>query len=219
MKRRHYVGLIDLVRIGTNGSIQLGINALVAVMMIFTASSDLSSQSRNADAVVPSVVFADVTEQSGITFVHENGAVGDKWYPEIFGGGVVVLDVDSDGWSDLLFINSGDWSPGDVASSHGLYRNNGDGSFIDIVSGSGFDTSAFYGLGGTVADYDNDGRDDVFVTTADGGRLFHNEGNNRFVDVTESSGITNPHFAVSAAWLDYDRDGLADLFIGTDLIY
>ena len=214
MKRRHYVGLIDLVRIGTNGSIQLGINALVAVMMIFTASSDLSSQSRNADAVVPSVVFADVTEQSGITFVHENGAVGDKWYPEIFGGGVVVLDVDSDGWSDLLFINSGDWSPGDVASSHGLYRNNGDGSFIDIVSGSGFDTSAFYGLGGTVADYDNDGRDDVFVTTADGGRLFHNEGNNRFVDVTESSGITNPHFAVSAAWLDYDLDGLVDLFIG-----
>ncbi len=54
----------------------------------------------------------------------------------------------------------------------------------------------------------------MFVTTADGGRLFHNAGNNRFVDVTESSGITNPHFSVSAAWLDYDLDGLADLFIG-----
>jgi len=214
MKKRHYVGLIDLVRIGTSGSVQLSFRAVVAALMVFAAASDLSAQSRNVDAGMPPVVFTEVTEQSGITFVHKNGAVGEKWYPEIFGGGVVVLDVDSDGWSDLLFINSGDWSPGDVASAHGLYRNNGDGSFIDIARGSGFDTSEFYGIGGTAADYDNDGRDDVFVTTADGGRLFHNEGNNRFVDVTESSGITNPHFAVSAAWLDYDRDGLADLFIG-----
>lgn len=214
MKKRHYVGLINLVRIGTSGSAQLSVSAVVVAIMVFATAGDLSSQARNVDAVLPPVVFTEVAEQSGITFVHENGAAGDKWYPEIFGGGVVVLDVDSDGWSDLLFINSGDWSPGDVSSPHGLYRNNRDGSFIDIVSGSGFDTSEFYGIGGTAADYDNDGRDDVFVTTVDGGRLFHNEGNNRFVDVTESSGITNPHFAVSAAWLDYDLDGLADLFIG-----
>ena len=214
MTKREHVELADLVLMGANGFGRLGVSVTLAGIMVFAASKELSPQSRNVDSGVPPVVFTEVTEQSGISFVHENGAVGDKWYPEIFGGGVVVLDVDSDGWSDLLFINSGDWSPGNVSSGHGLYRNNHDGSFIDIVSGSGFDSSDFYGIGGTVADYDNDGRDDVFVTTADGGRLFHNEGNNTFVDVTESSGITNPHFAVSAAWLDYDLDGLADLFIG-----
>ncbi len=65
-----------------------------------------------------------------------------------------------------------------------------------------------------MADFDNDGRDDVFLTTVDGGRLFRNQGNGRFADVTRSAGIANTEFAVSAAWLDYDRDGRADLFIG-----
>jgi hypothetical protein len=54
----------------------------------------------------------------------------------------------------------------------------------------------------------------VFITSTDGGRLFHNEGDGRFTDVTRAAGIDNTDFAVSAAFLDYDRDGLADLFIG-----
>ncbi len=83
-----------------------------------------------------------------------------------------------------------------------------------MSSGSGLDAVAGYALGASVADYDNDGRDDVFVTTAEGGRLFHNDGNGRFTDVTAKAGIRNSDFAVSAAWLDYDRDGLADLFVG-----
>ena len=82
------------------------------------------------------------------------------------------------------------------------------------MAGSGFDAADVYGLGATVADYDNDGRDDVFMTTVDGGRLFHNEGGGKFSDVTARAGLRNAEFAVSAAWLDYDRDGLADLFIG-----
>ena len=83
-----------------------------------------------------------------------------------------------------------------------------------MLAGSGFDTADVYGLGATVADYDNDGRDDVFMTTVDGGRLFHNEGTGRFADVTDRAGIRNADFTVSAAWLDFDKDGLADLFIG-----
>jgi hypothetical protein len=95
-----------------------------------------------------------------------------------------------------------------------LYQNNRDGTFRDVSSGSGLDVLDLYGLGAAVADYDNDGRDDVFVTSVDGGRLFRNAGEGRFVDVTRTAGITNDDFAVSAAWLDYDRDGLADLFVG-----
>lgn len=160
------------------------------------------------------IVFADVTAAAGIAFTHHNGATGNKWYPELFGGGVAVLDLDGDTWPDLLFVNGRDWQPGGRRARHGLYRNNRDGTFADVVSGSGFDTADVYGLGATVADYDNDGRDDVFMTTVDGGRLFHNDGRGRFADVTAKAGIRNLEFAVSAAWLDYDRDGLLDLFIG-----
>lgn len=160
------------------------------------------------------ITFTDVTTPAGITFVHHNGAAGQKFYPELFGGGVAVLDIDGDTWPDLLFVNGKDWQPGGKRARHGLYLNNRDGTFKDVLAGSGFDAADVYGLGATVADYDNDGRDDVFMTTVDGGRLFHNEGGGRFADVTARAGLRNAAFTVSAAWLDYDRDGLADLFIG-----
>lgn len=97
-------------------------------------------------------------------------------------------------------------------STAALYRNTRDGKFADVTRGSGLDVE-FYGLGVAVADYDNDGKSDVYITALEGDRLFHNEGNGRFRDVTAASGIRNAAFGASAAWLDYDRDGKADLFV------
>ena len=91
-------------------------------------------------------------------------------------------------------------------------RNNKDGTFTDITAGSGLDIED-YGIGVAVADYDNDGREDVYITVMGPDRLFHNEGGGKFRDVTKQAGIDNPAFGASAAWLDYDKDGLADLFI------
>ena len=165
------------------------------------------------NAAAQPFTFADVTSRAGISFVHENGAAGAYWYPELFGGGVAVLDVDGDRWPDLLFINGKSWKPGAARAAHALFRNNRNGTFSNITQNSGFDTLDVYGLGATVGDFDNDGRDDVFVTAADGGRLMRNAGG-KFTDVTAQAGIRNTTFAVSAAWLDYDKDGLLDLFIG-----
>ena len=73
------------------------------------------------------VTFTDVTASAGIDFRHDNGAAGDYRYPELFGGGVAVLEVDGDGWPDLLFVNGRGWRSPD-ATRHGLFRNNRDGT-------------------------------------------------------------------------------------------
>ncbi|MBI3681409.1 MAG: CRTAC1 family protein [Acidobacteria bacterium] len=158
------------------------------------------------------VMFKDVTMQAGIRFVHNNGKSGKKWLPETLGSGCAFFDADGDGWPDILFINSKSWTPRPEKSLHRLYRNNRNGTFRDITAGSGLDVE-MYGLGVAVADYDNDGREDVYITALEGDRLFHNEGNGRFREVTEAAGIRNASFGTSAAWLDYDRDGKVDLFV------
>ncbi len=82
-----------------------------------------------------------------------------------------------------------------------------------MTAASGLDVE-MYGMGVAVGDYDNDGRDDVYITALDGDRLFHNEGNFKFRDVTKAAGINNAVFGTSAAWLDYDKDGRLDVFVG-----
>jgi hypothetical protein len=158
------------------------------------------------------VQFTDVTAQAGIKFVHNAGKSGKKYLPETIGSGAAFFDADGDGWIDVLLVNGKDWTPRGRRTTAALYRNNHNGTFTDITQGSGLDVE-MYGIGVAVADFDNDGRDDVYITALDGDRLFHNEGNGKFKDVTAASGIKNASFGTSAAWLDYDRDGKLDLFV------
>src|SRR5687768_10004865 len=83
---------------------------------------------------IPAARFADVTKESGITFVHNSGAYGDKLLPETMGGGVAFLDFDNDGDQDLLFVNSTSWPwKGGKATTAALYRNDGKGKFDDVT--------------------------------------------------------------------------------------
>jgi hypothetical protein len=161
---------------------------------------------------LPAVHFTDVTAKAGIRFVHNAGKAGKKWLPETMGAGCAFFDADGGGWQDILLINGKDWTPHGRRTTAALYRNNRDGTFTDITRGSGLDIEV-YGLGVAVADYDNDGREDVYITALDGDHLFHNEGGGRFRDVTRESGIHNAGFGASAVWFDYDRDGKLDLFV------
>jgi hypothetical protein len=160
----------------------------------------------------PAVTFTDVTASAGIRFTHNSGRAGKKFLPETLGSGAAFLDADGDGWQDILLVNSKNWAPGGRRSLNALYRNTGKGTFTDISAGSGLDVE-MYGMGVAVGDYDNDGRDDVYITALEGDRLFHNEGAGKFRDVTKAAGITNASFGTSVAWLDYDRDGRIDLFV------
>ncbi|HZQ53879.1 MAG TPA: CRTAC1 family protein [Bryobacteraceae bacterium] len=156
--------------------------------------------------------FADVTQKAGIHFLHHSGATGKKYLPETLGAGCAFVDLDGDGWPDILFINGKDFSNRGQRTFPALYRNNRNGTFTDITKGSGLEIE-MYGMGVAVADYDNDGLADIYITALEGDHLFHNEGHGHFRDVTPASGIHNANFGTSAAWFDYDRDGKADLFV------
>ena len=133
----------------------------------------------NPAAEIPTAKFTDITKEAGITFVHNNGAYGEKLLPETMGGGVAFFDYDNDGHQDLLFINSTYWPwhipEGKPPTTMALYHNDGHGHFTDVTKGSGLDVS-FYGMGVAIGDYDNDGLDDVFITAVGGNHLFHNDG-------------------------------------------
>jgi hypothetical protein len=169
---------------------------------------------------LPSVRFEEKAAEMGIAFTHVTGAAGKKWMPETMGGGVAVLDYDSDDRPDLLFVSGSYW-PGDPRaatqrSSLSLYRNQGNASgglprFRDVTRDAGLE-SVFYGMGAAVGDYDNDGDDDVYVTGLDGNRLYRNRGG-RFDEVARTAGIRDSGWGTSAAFLDFDGDGLLDLFV------
>jgi hypothetical protein len=186
----------------------------------------VSGAAARADA--PAARFVDVTRAAGIRFRHENGAFGRKWLPETMGSGCAFLDYDGDGRLDILFINGTSLrerdprsaltqSPEARAQSRSgatlaLYRNRGDGTFRDVTRDVGL-AVPMYGMGCAVGDYDNDGHDDLLLTTLDGCRLFRNRNGARFEEVTASAGVGGTGWATGAAWVDIDRDGWLDLFV------
>jgi len=168
---------------------------------------------------IPKAGFTDITAAAGITFVHVNGATGDKLLPETMGGGVGFWDYDNDGDEDLLFVNSTYWSgrvpDGKKPATAALYQNDGRGHFTDVTAGSGLDVP-IYGMAPAFGDYDNDGLVDVFITAVGRNYLFKNLGGGKFRDVTAEAGVGGgeKEWSTAAAWFDMDNDGDLDLYVG-----
>ena len=167
--------------------------------------------------IVPTIAWADVTESSGIGFVHCSGAKGEKLLPETMGSGCVFFDFDADGDQDILLVNSCDW-PGNRDASKpkstlALFANDGQGSFSDVTVEAGLDISIF-GMGAACGDYDDDGKVDLFISCLGKDRLFHNEGG-KFVDVTDRAGVGGNEnaWSTSSGFFDCDQDGDLDLLV------
>ncbi|MGH9448363.1 MAG: FG-GAP repeat domain-containing protein, partial [Terriglobia bacterium] len=160
--------------------------------------------------------FTDITNAAGVTWRHFNGESPDRFLIEATTGGVGFVDFDGDGLLDVYFVNGGETprgrSPTPVRNA--LYKNLGNGHFVDVAKEAGVDYIPFYGMGVAAADYDNDGFQDLFVTGYPACALFHNNGHGGFTDVTKRGGVVNQgKWAAGAAWFDYDRDGWLDLFV------
>ncbi len=152
---------------------------------------------------------------SGISWVHENAMSPDRYLPETMGPGVAFFDYDNDGWVDIFMVNSGvsDFYKPEKPLRNALYRNNRDGTFADVTEKAGLGGGKAFGMGCAIADYDNDGYPDIFVTAYGRGTLYRNNGNGTFTDVTEKAGFTTPGWTTSGVWFDYDNDGKLDLFL------
>lgn len=162
------------------------------------------------------VVFVDVTKQSGLEkFHHRSGNPEKSTIIDAPGSGVALVDYDNDGWLDIYFVNGstraamkGQEAPPRAA----LFHNNHDGTFTDATDKAGV-ANERWGFGVAVADYDNDGWPDIYVTNYGKNRLYHNNRDGTFTDVAEKAGVALGGWSTGPTWGDYDRDGLLDLFV------
>ncbi|MEM9294085.1 MAG: CRTAC1 family protein [Acidobacteriota bacterium] len=179
-----------------------------------------------AGATAEDVVLEEIAESVGLSFVYDNGARGDLFFPEMMGGGAALLDYDQDGDLDVYLVQGGalDGSanadaPDAAAPSDRLFRNewipSGTLSFRDVTAEAGLETSGGgYGMGAAVGDLDSDGWPDLYVANLGSNRLLRNRGDGTFEDVTTAAGADDERWSVVALFFDYDRDGDQDLFVG-----
>jgi enediyne biosynthesis protein E4 len=195
-------------------AVLFGLAALVAVVFLLNGLARQNTAKKPEPPV--KVTFTNIRKQAGITFLQDSTQTEEKLYLETMGTGVGWLDYDQDGLMDLYFVQSGPtelYKP-DHPLRSALYHNNGDGTFTDVTEKAGVAAENHYGQGVAIADYDNDGYPDLYVTGYQRAILYHNNGNGRFTDVTAKAGVADESgWSTSAAWLDYDHDGYLDLVV------
>ena len=162
----------------------------------------------------PSVTFTDATEESGITFRHEDGRSYKKYFVETLGSGVALFDYDNDNDVDIYLVNGTNLDSAEAApdAMNRLYRNDDTEGFVDVTEASGAGHRG-YGVGVCVGDYDNDGWLDMYVTNFSANVLYRNNGDGTFTDHTAGAGVQSLDWSAGCAFADVDADGDLDLYV------
>ena len=164
--------------------------------------------------------FVDVAQEAGLTLLNVSGTARKDYIVEVSGNGAAFFDYDNDGDMDVLIVNGSTLERigqgGDLMAA--LYANDGHGSFSNLTSGSQLNTKG-WGMGVCVADYDNDGFRDVYITAFGPNVLYRNDGAGSFMDVTATAGLGNSGWSTNCSFGDYDRDGDLDLYVANYLAF
>jgi enediyne biosynthesis protein E4 len=184
---------------------------LLAALGVCASVASLAQTSPPPSVPIPK--FDDIAKQAGLTVSHLSSPE-KRYIIESMSGGVGFIDCDNDGKLDLLVVNGSSVDRyrqgGDPMVT--LYRQESDLKFLDITKEAGL-TRKGWGMGVAVADIDNDGWQDIYVTGYGGNALYRNLGNCKFEDITDKAGVKVGGFSTGAAFGDYDRDGYVDLFV------
>jgi hypothetical protein len=162
------------------------------------------------------VIFEDIAESAGLAKWHHTMGTPEKTFIlETVGSGVGLIDYDNDGWMDIYLVNGATYDSlnGKATPPHAaLFHNNHDGTFTDVTAKAGVANDR-WGFGVAIADYDNDGWPDIYVSNYGKNRLYHNNHDGTFSDVAEKTGVALGNWSTGATWGDYDGDGKLDLFV------
>jgi enediyne biosynthesis protein E4 len=183
---------------------------LSGIFLFFTAAIALMQPAANTP---PLPKFNDIGRDAGLTASHISSAE-KKYIVESMSGGAGLIDCDGDGKLDIITVNGSTIDRFRVGGDPmiTLYHQGANLKFTDITQSAGLARKG-WGMGVAVADYDNDGHPDIYVTGYGGNALYHNLGNCKFADVTDKAGVAGGGFSTGAAWADYDGDGLVDLYV------
>lgn len=187
----------------------------LAILLTFCFGQITNAQNADnticKDRKIPQLT--DILDKTGIKFTHTS-APEKKYIVESMSGGVLLIDFDRDGFLDIYFTNAPtvEMAMKKERSKSVLYRNEGNGKFTDVTDKAGVGYPG-YAMGGAVADYNNDGFPDMYITCLGGNALYKNNGDGTFTDVTKESKSDDGRWSVGAAFGDYDGDGFLDLIV------
>jgi hypothetical protein len=200
------------------------------LLAVGCACAALAAGVRSADPAPWPVTFLDVAERAGLRFPSVYGGLEQKRFIiETNGAGAAFLDYDGDGWLDALVLSGtrlrdgarvdASWGPGEAPTNR-LYRNQRDGTFIDVTDRAGLRRTG-WASSVCAGDYDNDGRLDLFITYYGHNVLYRNRGGGSFEDATAQAGLTSKdaRWGSGCTFVDYDRDGRLDLFVANYLVF
>jgi hypothetical protein len=163
--------------------------------------------------------FTDVAAELGVTMVNVSGEGRSDYIIEVNGNGAAFFDYDNDGDVDLLLTNGTTLdrleNGGDPLVA--LY-NNEDGKFTDVTSQARISQTG-WAFGVCVADYDNDGYRDFYLTAYGPNRLYRNNGDGTFEERAGEAGVAQTGWGTNCAFGDYDRDGNVDLYVANYLTF